>query len=48
MEAIHFSLSFGKTNPMFHHVESKDEEEEKTIHLFFIVENNPLSDVETI
>jgi hypothetical protein len=46
MEAIHFSLSFGKTNLMFHHVASKDDEEEETIHFSFIVENNLLSHVE--
>jgi hypothetical protein len=45
MEAIHFSSSFGKTNLMFHHEANKDEEDE-TIHLFFIVENNLLSHVE--
>jgi len=46
MEAIHLFLSFWKTNSMFHHVASKDYEEEETIHLFLIVENNPLSHVE--
>jgi hypothetical protein len=45
MEAIHVSLSSGKTNPMSHHVASRDEEEE-AIHLSLIVGNNLLSHVE--
>jgi hypothetical protein len=46
MEKIHLFLSFGKTNSMFHHVANKDYEEDRTIHLSLIVENNPLSHVE--
>jgi len=45
MEVIHLPFSYGITNPMSHHVASRDEEKEKTIHLSVIVENNPLSHV---
>jgi hypothetical protein len=46
MEVIHLPFSYGITNPMSHHVASRDEEKKKTIHLSVIVENNPLSHVE--
>ncbi len=46
MEAIHVSISSGKTNPMSHHVASRDKEEEEAIHLSLIMGNNLLSHVE--
>jgi len=48
MEAIHLSLSFSHLGKQILCLImwQADEEEEEAIHLFLIVESNPLSDVE--